>query len=64
MTAFGPDRPGGFLGRIYCSAPHPTNAGVWCRRLPDHEGDHRAFVFRISEAEEWANEEVVDVDAD
>lgn len=51
-------RVGGEHGRFFCSSRHPTLEDVWCRRLKGradtpHDGNHAAFVFKISEAEEW-----------
>lgn len=48
------EAPGGRFGQWFCSAAHPANGDVWCRRLP-HTTDinHAAFSFAISEPEEW-----------
>lgn len=57
-------RPGGFDGRVFCSAPHPDNPDPqlepenfnfhFCRRLPHHDGsDHAAYTYSISVPERW-----------
>lgn len=47
-------RVGGQDGRAYCSAPHPEDNTVWCRRQKNHPEDfHAAYVFSIIEPEEW-----------
>lgn len=45
---------GGAHGKSYCSKPHPSDESVWCRRQPHgRDRNHAAFVFKISEPEEW-----------
>ena len=55
-------RPGGWLGKTFCAAPHPNNPQdatditaewAWCRRLKGHAGPHAAFTFLISQPETW-----------
>jgi hypothetical protein len=35
-------RPGGQFGADYCSALHPTEPEVYCRRPKNHDGEHAA----------------------
>jgi len=46
-------RPGGVYGTHYCSAPHPTADGVYCRRQPGHDGDHAAYTFSMLHPDRW-----------
>jgi len=46
--------PDNIFGSHFCSSPHPTASGVYCRRQPEHEGDHAAYVHKISQPESWS----------
>lgn len=46
-------KPGGALGKYFCSSKCPTVELVWCRRLPDHAGRCSAYAFSISVPATW-----------
>jgi hypothetical protein len=47
-------KEGGAFGKFFCSARHPTSEDDWCRRFKGHEGQHAAYVHRISEPDRWS----------
>jgi hypothetical protein len=45
--------PDNILGGHFCSDPHPSAPGCYCRRQIDHLGDHAAYVHKITRPETW-----------